>query len=108
MKNIHLNKDLWLRAVGGSRRLVARIPYIVLIERFMMVRFILLAVVGMVALMAVISLLYLWGEGAETMSEGGAAQLNVDTIDQLELWLEERQTEREREIVTGAREYFRR
>ena len=87
MKTIRLNKDTWLRVVGGTRRFVVRIPHIILIDRFMMVRFILLSVLGIVALMAVVSLLYLWGEGVQETTGEQDILLNIETIDQLELWL---------------------
>lgn len=108
MKSIQFNKQS-LR-VGGAAlsRFVREMPYVVLIQRFMAVRLLLLIGLLLVALWAIIALLYV--SPATTLDAGGERPLVLQTgvIDELEVWLEEREDEHRQTIMRGSRDYFAR
>ncbi len=89
------------------KRSIARLPYILLIQRFSMVRLALLVILGMVALYIVVTLLYIDGGSDGTQGVERPVVLQVEVIDALEVWVEERQTEREQSIIPGQRTYFK-
>jgi hypothetical protein len=105
MKNIPLNQQLRDWSAAASR-FWAEVPYVLLIQRFMTVRLLLLVGALVIALWVLVALLFV--KPALTAAPGGARPLVLETdiIDGLEVWLEERQGERERTIVGGSRDYF--
>lgn len=104
---MNLNQQTMHLVVFKIRRGISQLPYTLLIERFTLVRLTLLVIVGAIALYVVVSLLYLDGSPNGASSGERPVVLEVDTIDALEVWVEERQTEREREIIPGQRTYFK-
>lgn len=107
MKNIHLNQVSWRSAVFAIERLKTRLPYTLLIQRFTAVRLGLLLGLFGSALAVVMMLLYITGDSEIVDSPPPLVVLNTEAIDELEVWLEERQAERERSVITGPRPYFK-
>jgi len=96
MKNIHLNTQP-----------LARLPYLILVEWFLAVRLIILGLVSLAALGVIIFLFYFDTAGSKPAALQQPPMLNTGLVDQLEVWLEARETEKERSIVPAAREYFK-
>lgn len=107
MKNIHLNNRSWLNAWAVGRRWFYSLPYVALIKRFRLLRLVLLVILGVVALSVVVRLLYFETSAVTSVAERPIT-LQAEGLDELEVWLEERNTEWENEIVNDQRRYFER
>ncbi len=106
MKTIHLNQQSAQNLSFMIRRAIYRLPYILLIRRFTFVRLGLLVILGLIALYIVVTLLYIDGSSDDINTVERPLVLQIETIDELELWVEERQTERERVIFPRSQTYF--
>jgi hypothetical protein len=107
MKNIHLNKQLFMRSRATASHLFSALPYQVLVEWFLAVRLIILVLMSILALALLVFLLYIDAGTPETTGATQPPKLNTQLVDELEVWLEERQTEREEVVVKGSRKYFK-
>ena len=87
-------------------RLFTALPYRVLVEWFLAVRLFILLAMSLLALLLVARLFYLEGDPNSSAAATRPPTLNTDLIDELEVWLEERQTESEQLIIPSSREYF--
>jgi len=104
---MRFNKQSFGDLSSHLSRLVAQASYVVLIERFMVVRSFLLVILLLVSLWAVVALLYLDSSGNSHEGAPRSVDLNTSVIDELEVWLESRQSELESPVMTGSREYFK-
>ena len=106
MNTIHLNQQTFGAALAKTRQWLADLPYILLIQRFMTVRLVLLVSLLLVAVAVVVSLLYIPPASPPRGRSDRPIVVQTDTIDELEEWLEEQQGEEERTIVPDQRAYF--
>jgi hypothetical protein len=105
MKNIQLNNRFLQKAATSLRRSLNGLPYLLLIERFRLLRLVLLVLLGVVALYVVVRLFYFEASDAAHVTSLPIV-FQTEAIDELEVWLEDRHSEWEREIVDGRRQYF--
>lgn len=107
MKNFRLNQRSWRAVSDAAQARVAALPYELLIKRFAAVRLFLLFGLLIGALGVIMSLLYFPGDETTNGVTSRPPALETETMDEMEVWLEERQSEVERSIVAGQREYFK-